>query len=505
MPYSSTSAPTPTLDAFSKLPSEILQSIFLSLSDSPPPALSRRLLPYTRAARFNTVELRTFDQLERFHTAIAASPGVGALVREFSVELMDSTETVMSKLAPTLRELVLKTFALITGVREVRLDWISAAVLLSEEAANGATLRSLQTIRLQLLLAQLNSSDFIVYRLSLLSRFPASQLEIMVLPYDVTATQASMFELFPAQTATPDTPLTPLDMTPISSIDALTLVGALCDQRVVNVLRAFTNLTEITLLDSFASPHISPILEVIEPSSLRTLRLQRLIATPPPINLPLPPPPVEWTRFAALEELILGMPLCNDDLPPLLAALPSLRRIAFGSTSNPSALQVRALLTTVRPPQLQSIVLSHVSGSVGAPISAASLPSIALWLQAARVAQSDPTSTITPIFPLLDWSLPSWSPDFTSEDAEALFPLAREVGIFLTGSVVSACLTTFTLERQLDVWAGEMAAELDEEEREALEKSELWDALAVRHRGRLLGEEVIVESVRGGGGDSMGA
>jgi hypothetical protein len=66
-------------------------------------------------------------------------------------------------------------------------------------------------------------------------------------------------------------------------------------------------------------------------------------------------------------------------------------------------------------------------------------------------------------------------------------------------------LTTFTLERQLEVWMGETAGELNEEERRALEGRELWDALAVRHRTRLMGWDSGAGGAGVGTAESMGA
>ncbi|GAA5870124.1 hypothetical protein JCM8547_006895 [Rhodosporidiobolus lusitaniae] len=482
--------PTPDLDSFSKLPPEILQSIFSYLANHRPPALSHRLLPFSRHATFHSVELTSFRSFELLNRTFKTTAGVAGITKSFAIGLMDGTEMVLAKEKPSLRELLLETLALLPAVRELQMDWMSAAVLLSEEAANGGVLRSMQTLRMSVLLAQLNSADFITYRFALLSRYSALRfIELMVLPYDTTSPTATAFELFPASAE--DTP-PPLDMQPISHLTSLTLGGALCDQRVVNVLRAFSSLSSVTLYDSFASPHLTPAIAALEPSSIRTLRLQRLIATPPPVTLPLPAPEPEWTRFTSLEELQLGMPLSSDSLPLALSQLPNLRTLIFSATSNPTAPQIRALLTTSRPPSLMRLILSHITGQVGAPISSSTLPSIHLWLSAVRAAQADPSeSVVEPHFPLLDWYIPTWSPSLTLDDAEALFTLSRSLPgmpVKLEGSVVSACLTTYVLERQLGLWTSGAADELDEEERAAIEGRELWDALAVRYRGRLLGE-----------------
>ncbi|GAA6029675.1 hypothetical protein JCM8097_000997 [Rhodosporidiobolus ruineniae] len=494
------------LDRLTSLPPEILQSIFLQLTDAPPPPLCRSLLPYTRSARFRHVEIISFRQLDAFARTLKAVPGVGAYSRSFGISLLDGTEAVLAKENPSLRELLLETFARLPSVKEVQVDWMSAAVLLSEEGTSGGLLRSMRVLRIAVLLAQLNSTDFITYRLALVSRFPSlRQLEVMSLPYDTNSNAATAFDLFPATTDDAHA----LDMAPIPNVSTLILGGALCDRRVVNLIRAFSNLVEVTMYDSFASPHITPAIHALAPTSVRKLRLQRLIATPPPVSLPMPGPPVDWTRLSALEELVLGMPLATDDLPAQLAQLPSLQRLCFGATSNPTFAQLRELLvpSTSRPPALEAIVLSSQTGQVGAPISAATLPSIQLWLAALRTAQADAAANpeepaITPIFPLLDWHLPQWTPEFGAADAEALFPLARAAGIHLSGTVVSACLTTYVLERQLDIWTTGAASELSAEEREALEKRELWDALALRYKARLLGEEAVVVAPEGGEGEA---
>ncbi|BGP14936.1 hypothetical protein JCM10213_007263 [Rhodosporidiobolus nylandii] len=512
----STTSPTQPeqLDSFTKLPPEILQSIFASLPpESPPPALSRRLLPYTRAARLSAVEITSFRQLELFARTLQEVAGVGAYTRSLTIALMDGTEAILAKQRPSLREVLLEALPHLPNVREVQsVDWLTTAFLLSEDAATGSTLRSMRSLRLSALLAQLNSTDFLTYRLVLLSRYPAlRQLELIVLPYDPGRADATAFDLFPATISSDAAPPPPLDMQPISHLDHLTLGGPLLDQRAVNILRAFTNLREVTLFDSFASAHIAPALNALDPSALCTLRLQRLGAAPPPVNHAFADPgnstAAALARFTALEELVLGMPMPESapsgegsDLAGALASLPVLRRIAFTSASSPSAALIHSLLTSSRPPALEALILSHITGEVGEPMTSAALPSIQLWVDALRAAQADPESTVNPVFPLLDWRLPPWRAEFTSADADALFPLARSVGIHLGGTIVSACLTTFVLERQLDVWTGGAAEEMSLEERAAIERRELWDALAIRYRGRLLGEE---EEVQGGGEESM--
>ncbi|GAA6014687.1 hypothetical protein JCM10207_006903 [Rhodosporidiobolus poonsookiae] len=476
-------------DRLTKLPPEILHSIF-TLIDDAPPLLSHALLPYTRAALFHTVHITSLRQLEAFHRTLCDVPGVGGLVRRFLIGLVEGTEVILAKEKPSLRELLLETIALMPAVKEVQSgEFLSTSVLISDGAATGATLRSMRILHLAILLTQLNATDFITYRLSLLSRYSTlRQLKIMVLPYDPGSNNAVAVDLFPATEAS----LPTLDMQPISHIEHLSLGGPLCDQRVTNVLRAFSSLQEVALYDSFASRHIGPVLAALDPTRLRSLRLQRLITTPPPTNLPAQEP--DWSRFTALTDLFIGAPNSLDALVAALPSLPHLESLHFGPTSDPSAAHVHHLLTH-RPAALRSLTLSHLTGNVGAPVTSSTLPSVLAWLAAMDAALSDPTLDAPP-FPLEAWRLPSWTPDFPHSVCEALFPLARSVGVELGGTAVSACLTTYVLERMLDVWQSGAVEEMSEEERGALEKREFWDALALRYRARLLGED---GSVRGEG------
>ncbi|GAA5994076.1 hypothetical protein JCM11641_002117 [Rhodosporidiobolus odoratus] len=484
-------------DRFSKLPPEILQSIF-TLCDPPSPPLSKRLLPYTRSASLTSVILPSFRSLELFTRSLRETPAVGAYTRSLTIALLDGTEQILAKENPSLREILLEAFGLLPNVREVQAtDWMTTAFILSEDAATGSVLKSMRSLRLAALLAQLNSLDFITYRLALLSRYLGLRdLELMVLPFDAGSANATAFDLFPATFSSDAAPPPPLDMQPVSHLESLTVGGPLCDQRVVNVLRAFANLTSVTLFDSFASAHLTPALSSIDPSSVRTLRLQRLIATPPPVSLPHSSPSTSpsstFSRYQALEDLVLGIPV-EEDLPPVLACLPCIRRIAFTATSSPTSTLIHQLLTSSRPPSLEAIILSHITGQVGNPITSSTLPSINEWLDALRLASADPTAepTSPPIFPLKEWHLPHWTSTFTHQDAETLFSFSQQIGLHLSGTLLSACLTTFVLERMVEIWtakAEEGGVEgMSEEERGALEERGLWDALAVRYRGRLMG------------------
>ncbi|GAA5986783.1 hypothetical protein JCM10908_000897 [Rhodotorula pacifica] len=510
-----TSAVMPTkVDKFSQLPPEILSSVFSYLGNDPPPPLSRRLLPYSRAARLQTVDILTIKQLEAFVEMLKTIRGAGALVKCFCIGLRESTETVLAMEHPTLNELLSEALALLPAVREMQaVDWMSTSFLLSENAAESFC-RSLRSLRLSVLLAQINSADFVTYRLALLSRYPLLRsVEVMVLPYDPGSSAATQFDLFPAQDLEP----APLEMTHISHVETLTLGGPLCDQRVVNVFKAFRGLHEVTMYDSFASQHIAPALASLDTTSLRALRLHRLIATPPPVTLPHQE--TDWSRFSGLRELSIAMPVSSDSLFAAAPTFTSLAELRFGTTSNPTAAQIRQLLLH-RPPALRVIELSNVTGDVGAPITPATLPLVGTWLEAVRAAQTDPSEPPIPHFPLLDWRLPDWSEGFTPSEAETLFPLARDVGVELRGSVVSALLTTFLLERQIDFWqeqlesapqsqqqqqqqqqsgreASSAADGVDDEAREVMCRREFWDALALRYKARLFGAEmrVIQQSV----------
>ncbi|BGO90572.1 RHTO0S23e00980g1_1 [Rhodotorula toruloides] len=480
------STPAPQLDALSVLPPEILTAIFLQLDDPPTP-LSRRLLPYSRAARLQHVEISSYKQLLLFVRTLSTVQGTGRLVKSFSTNLREETERLIAIERPTLNSLLGDAFALMPAVKEViATNWVVSSFILSEGTPKSLS-RSMRNLRISLLLGQITNTDFITYRLALLSRYEElRKLEIMVLPYDPGASAAVAFDLFPANDLAPP----PLDMDRISQVEHLTLGGPLCDQRVVNVLRAFEGLAEVTLYDSFASKHVAGAAAAIDTSNLRSLRLLRLVGTPPPVDLPMQQ--TDWTRYANLRELFIGMPVCTDELATTLAAAPHLEELYFGGYSDPTASQIRHILHH-RPPSLRLLSLSHVTGEVGEPITPASLPSISIWLDAVRALNNDPTSTnVVPVFPLLDWRLPAWTESFTPSDAESLFPLARQAGITLAGSLLSAVLTTYVLERQLDVWQGQVDVggeeAIDEETKQVMASKPFWDALSLRYKARLLDE-----------------
>lgn len=487
----------PCRDRLSYLPAEVLADIFSHLVPDPPAPLSRRLLPYSRTAKLARVQITSVKQLNSFVDTVKASPQLGGYVRSLALDLREPTETILA-LETAFNDTLVEALALLPAVKEVdAVNWMTTSFLLSDNAVAAVAAHPLHTLRLSILLTQLNSLDFITYRLALLARYPRLRnVEITVLPFDPGSTSAVAFDLFPASDLAPAA----LDMAPIAQVEKLALVGALCDQRVVNILRAFRGVRELDLVDSFASRHLAPALAALDPSALRALVLRRYLVVPPPVDLPAQE--TDWARFAHLNELALDMPIGSPDA--LAAALPSfsnLSRVVFGASSDPSAALVQYLVANRLPP-LREVVLSHVTGMVGEPLSPESLPAVASWLNAMRDASHDDASDDagaapgpSPPFPLAGWRLPLWSADFTPSDAEALFPLARTVGVALRGTFISACLTTFVLDRQVDLWlggdgdgaeSGAAVRDMGADEREVICDKSFWDALALRYAARLL-------------------
>lgn len=435
-------------------------------------------------------------QLAAFVKMLQSIRGAGALVKSFAIGLRETTETLVGMERPTLNELLKTALDLMPAVRELQaVDWMSTSFVLSDNATDSIC-RTLRSLRLSVLLGQINSTDFITYRLALLSRYTRLRtVEVMVLPYDPGASATTQFELFPAQDLEPP----PLDMQLIQHVEALALGGPLCDQRVVNLLRAFRGLRDVSMYDSFASPHIAPALAALDPTALQALRLQRLVTTPPPVNLPFQD--TDWTRFMHLRTLVVGMPLASDSLFAACPSFTRLEELRFGATSNPTVAQLRQVLLH-RPSSLRLLELSNVTGDVGGPITPDTLSIVANWLLFTEVAQQDNGDWPGPIFPLHDWHLPKWTEGFSPSEAETLFPLARQVGVELQGSLLSALLTTFLLDRQIDVWQDQLVAfpngpEVDEETKEVMCRREFWDALALRYKARLLGTGSVVQQLSG--------
>ncbi|GAA5893988.1 hypothetical protein JCM8208_001300 [Rhodotorula glutinis] len=486
--------PTPSRDRLSYLPAEVLADIFSHLAPNPPIPLSRRLLPYSRTAKLARVDISSVKQLNSFVETVKGAPGLGGYVRGLTLSLRETTEAILA-LETAFHDTLGEALALLPAVKEVdAVDWMTTSFLLSDNAVAAVAAHPLHTLRLSILLTQLNSLDFITYRLALLARYPRlRRVEITVLPFDPGSTTAVAFDLFPASDLAPAA----LDMAPIAQVDKLVLVGALCDQRVVNILRAFRGVRDVDLVDSFASRHIAPALAALDPSALHTLSLRRCLVVPPPVDLPMQE--TDWARFAHLHEFSLDMPIGSPDA--LAAALPSfnnLSRVVFRAGSDPSAALVQHLVAH-RPPLLHEVVLSHVTGMVGAPLSPESVPAVASWFETmsdavvASRTSDDPGAVVraVPPFPLDDWRLPLWTADFTPSDAEALLPVARAAGVALGGTFISACLTTFVLDRQVDLWlggdeSGAAVRDMGDDEREVICDRSFWDALALRYAARLL-------------------
>ncbi|GAA5832804.1 hypothetical protein JCM5353_008339 [Sporobolomyces roseus] len=478
------------------LPPEIISNIYALLAPSPPPPPSRHFVPYFRQSLFHSLEIFTFAQLDRLSHLFLTTLGIAECVKEVEIGLIDSTEELLEKFEKNpgiLRELLDR----FEGLRELKCrDWMSTSLgLLSQSGGTGGPiLGKLNKLTISVLLTQLNQPDFTLHRLSILSRYPSLRtLEVVVQPVDPSSSTTNAFDLFPSITpfSTSSYELDGFPPASIHQIRELSLVGPLCDRRLQSILALFENVQNLSLLDLFSSSqNLSPLLATLRtPQELVSLKLSQLYSTSMPINLP-PSPNISFSPLTSLQTLEVNVPLPSLSAQDLF--LPSLSHLVFSTNSTPSFEMIHELLLS-NPPSLSKLTLSHISGSVGSPLSRQTYPLVLSWLSA--LLSDDPESrTRAGEFPLSGWEIPVWPSEFDPNLSEILFPLAASKRVGLDGSLISAMLTAYVLDKQLESWkelleAEERGEDGGKEERDEMEAvfgdRRFWDALALRYRARL--------------------
>ncbi|GAA5949350.1 hypothetical protein JCM3765_003378 [Sporobolomyces pararoseus] len=481
------------------LPPEIISTVFSILSPAPPLPPSRQFVSHFRQSLFSSLEITSFNQIRRLADIFNTGPGAEYVKRVDVGFAVESTEELLTKFEtnPTIWSDLLTKF---DGLREIKCrDWMSTSLgILSTSTARegGGGLTNLKKATISILLTQLNSEDFLLHRLSGIGRYKSlDSLEVVVQPFDPSSSTTNAFELFPSIPPTPQ-----LDGFPPASIHQvkdLSLVGPLCDRRLQMVLASFDNVRTLSFFDLFSSSqNLSPLLGTLRaPAFLERLKLSQLYSTSLPINLP-PSANLSFKPLTSLSSLEINVPLPGLTAQDLF--IPSLSDLTFSTHSTPSFDLIHELVLS-KPPSLTNLNLSHISGSVGPPLSRESYPLVLSWLSSLLSSDSPDPSTK---FPIEGWAIPSWPIDFDPNLTEILFPLALSKGISLEGSqLISAMLTAYVLDKQLESWKELLESEEEDtigsgrEEREEMEAvfgdSRFWDALALRYRARL-GLEVPV-------------
>jgi len=441
---------------------------------------------------FNSLEISTFNQIQRLSAIFNSGQGAEYVKRVEIGFQAESTEELLTKFEanPTIWSDLLAKFE---GLRAIKCrDWMSTSLgilsgSISTEGGGGrAALPNLKKATISILLTQLNQHDFLLHRLSLIGQYKSLEsLEVVVQPFDPSSSTTNAFELFPSIPPTPQ-----LDGFPpasIHQIKELALVGPLCDRRLQTVLSSFDNIRQLSFFDLFSSSqNLSPLLAVLRsPHNLEALKLSQLYSTSLPINLP-PSPNISFTPLTSLSSLEINVPLPGLTAQDLY--IPSLVQLIFSTHSTPSFDLIHELILS-KPHSLTNLNLSHISGSVGPPLSRETYPLVLSWLSSLLSESPDPSTR----FPIEGWDIPSWPTEFDPNLAEILFPLATSKGISLEGSrLISAMLTAYIVDKQLESWKELLENENDEtgkEEREEMEQvfgdSRFWDALALRYRARL--------------------
>ncbi|GAA5929482.1 TRAPP subunit BET5 [Sporobolomyces koalae] len=466
------------------LPPEIISTIYAFLSPEPPLPPCRRLVPYYRHARFNSLEIVKFDHITRLSCLFDSTVGLGECVKQVTVGFEESTEELLTRFEanPSVWADLLAKF---DGLREIKCrDWMSTSLGLLSVTTPGKLVK-LGKATVSILLTQLNQEDFLLHRLSILANFSSLRcLDVIVQPYDPSSSTTNAFELFPSTTPSPS-----LDEFPpatIHQIRELSLVGPLCDRRLQTVVASFDSVESLSLMDLFSSSqNISPLVSTIRtPRTLVSLKLSQLYSIAMPINLP-PAPTISFSPFTSLATLEINIPLPNLTAHDLF--LPSLSQLTFSTNSVPSLDLVHELVLN-KPPSLSHLVLSHISGSVGHPVSRETYPLVVSWLTA--LLSNSPEGAGP--FPIPGWKIPAWPAEFDPNSTEILFPLAESKGVSLEGSsLISAMLTAYVLDKQLASWRQLLDADPntfqaeDEEMEQAFGDPRFWDALALRYVSRL--------------------
>lgn len=463
-----------TRDRFSALPPELISHIFGHLDHGTPvPALSRHLLPCARAVNFAHGFIWRARQLDSLVRMLKGIPALGAYVHILGLLTRPSDKADPDSFVDLLRLAPNVQILCIT-------DTVASLAMLSERAVDsgGANLRDLD---LSLGLDQVISPDFIPSRVALLSRYPLLRtLHLTVLGFLTDNAQGVSARDLQC----------PVDYTaPVAHVDSLRIFAPLSDHHVVEFVRAFRGLKEVELVDAYSSQHRAPVLAALDASEVRRLVLHE--SEHVFIRLDLPPLPTDWSRFAQLSELDIGVLI---DYEKLVAAFPSfdtLSSVRFAPGSAPPATFVRQLLTAGLP-RLRKVELSNLTGKVGAPIRRKDLPAVEAFVaarHAAYAAAFPQPPTAGPEFPLEDWTVPRWTVSFGPDDVRSLFSLARSVGVKMDGTVVDAYATHIVLQTQFH--AREVYYKW---EQKMLRHPAGLQVMAERQRARLLGEETSDEA-----------
>ncbi|GAA5895387.1 uncharacterized protein JCM6883_001489 [Sporobolomyces salmoneus] len=420
------------IDHLSQLPPELLEDIFDRVQHSSTPLvdpLSRSLFPFQQKPLFESLYVRSYEDLETFCDYIQNRPQLAAYTREFGVsivphersrELDCEIEDPQSPSNERVKELF-KCLVQVTDMAIAGTDRIARLVLESDVAAT--SFPNLRTLRL--------SSTFI----SLRDPFhPASyrslqhyhELHGFIL---VVRRSSDSIELTTSNDQIQPVPIH-------TKIDKIGLSGPLSatPTSVNQLINIFVPLHAIYLRDTSTGSRLYDFLDHVHgPNLIRALSLNRLMTSGPPSRGSL----IEKLKnFPNLLELELGgtVSSVSPSLYTSLRSLPLPRRLAF---SQHASVSLEELAKLISGPQklksLKSILFNNVRGIIGTRVREMG----PCWIEDMREYGPHP-----------DWILPDWSSEFSGEGLFDFLEDAVREGVKIEGSAVRAIGVTQEWEEE---------------------------------------------------------
>lgn len=402
-------------------------------------AISKALLPYTRANLYHGVKLESWDQLRKLAGTVQADEELGELIIDLEVAMeaepdpeahgpeVDCPIHVVGSLLSSLFELERLTSSM-SLVTELVLD---------EDFAE-ACLPSLEWLKLSGTFDDFsNPWDPSNYRaVDLYESLYFLKLDILRAAESISGPVMKVKKK--------------RDRVTFPSVSILYVMGPLTHRDAPAFVESFVEAGLVKLFDSSPSPNFAPLLKKLSPTVENLTLIGELRDDPSPTILDRN----SLLRFKSLKELDIAVPemVVSSVLDTLKDPLP-LHRLSFGYGVDVSVEKLRQLVEggpeRNRLTSLKTLEIDTVDGQRGTRIEDADGPYFGGdW---AGPAQPHP-----------DWIPPYWTPNFTYKGAKDLVVACGKVGVSLEGSLEEALEIEAEFMDEIDwITSFEMAFEED--------------------------------------------
>ncbi|GAA5895341.1 uncharacterized protein JCM6883_001477 [Sporobolomyces salmoneus] len=444
------------IDHLSQLPPELLEDIFDRVQHSNTPLvdpLSRSLFPFQQKPLFESLYVRSYEDLETFCDYVKNRPQLAAYTREFGVsivphgrsrELDREIEDPQSPSNERVKELF-KTLVQITDMAIAGTDRIARLVLESDVVAT--SFPNLGTLHLSSAFNSLRDPFHpdlykCLQRYNELDTFRLSVLRTCTSIHPISDSKEQVQPLLPF----------------LTKINEVTLVGPLSASptSVKALIGAFAQLHAVSLYDSAATESLlyDFLDHLCDPAILLHLELERrAVYGPPPQGNMFD----RVRRMPQLEGLILGgsVSSLSTSFYSSLRSIPNLRRLTFLEKTDVSLEKLRQLIYGPEKHELlRTVTLDNVAGKIGTRICDQG----ACWDDVGERW-----------LPWSDWILPEWSEDFDVDDLEVFHLVALMGGVTVKGTAIGAMRVTTEWDREMEeaqTYGDDLSSESWEDEEE---------------------------------------